>query len=158
MALNIGLKVSDCQSVNQILAAILADQHVLYLKTRNYHWNIVGPQFNDLHKFFESQYDQIAEAIDDVAERIRSLGGKAPGTMTEYLKLARLQEEPSKFPNARTMVANLLADHEACIRQLRGDITACGEKHGDAGTEDFLTGLMASHEKMAWMLRSFIDE
>lgn len=158
MKMNIGLSDQNRSGVIQVLSALLADEHVLYVKTRNYHWNVTGPQFNDLHKFFESQYDQIEKSIDEIAERIRSLGGKSPGTMTEFLKLTRLKEAPGEFPNARSMVAHLLADHEAIIRQLRTDVTACDEKFGDAGTNDFLTGLMESHEKMAWMLRAFQDE
>lgn len=158
MTMNIGLNDSQRMGVFQILGALLADEHVLYIKTRNYHWNVTGPQFNDLHKFFESQYDQIEESIDDIAERIRSLGGQAPATMTEFLKLARIKEVPGEKPNARSMVMSLVTDHESIIRILRADLVTCGEKHGDAGTNDFLTGLMESHEKMAWMLRAFVAE
>ncbi|MBX3394149.1 MAG: DNA starvation/stationary phase protection protein [Phycisphaerae bacterium] len=158
MTPNIGINDSNRQAVSQILAAVLADEHVLYVKTRNYHWNVVGPQFNDLHKFLEQQYNLLEESIDAVAERIRTLGSKSPGTMTEFVKLARLKEEPGKFPNARSMVGNLLADHETLIRQLRTDLEACGSRFGDAGTNDFLTGLMEQHEKMAWMLRAFLEE
>lgn len=158
MNLNIGLSDPQRSGVSQILSALLADEHVLYIKTRNYHWNVVGPQFNDFHKFFEGQYEQISEVIDEVAERIRSLGGKSPGTMAEFLKAARLKEAPGELPNARTMVSNLLADHESIIRNLRLDLANCGDKYGDAGTNDFLTGLMEGHEKMAWMLRSFLEE
>lgn len=158
MTMNIGLNDSQRMGVFQILGALLADEHALYIKTRNYHWNVTGPQFNDLHKFFESQYDQIEESIDDIAERIRSLGGQAPATMTEFLKLARIKEVPGEKPNARSMVMSLVTDHESIIRTLRADLVTCGEKHGDAGTNDFLTGLMESHEKMAWMLRAFVAE
>lgn len=158
MTPHIGINDSDRKAVAQILAAVLADEHVLYVKTRNYHWNVVGPQFNDLHKFLEGQYDILEDSIDEVAERIRTLGSKSPGTLTEFVKLARLKEEPGKLPNARSMIGNLLADHETMIRQLRTDVEACGNKLGDAGTSDFLTGLMEQHEKMAWMLRAFLEE
>lgn len=158
MSMNIGLTDTQRAGVNQILSTLLADEHVLYLKTRNYHWNVTGPQFNDLHKFFEGQYDQIEETIDDIAERIRALGGHAPATMAEFLNLARIKEAPGEKPNARSMLMNLSADHETIIRNLRTDLVSCGEKYGDAGTNDFLTGLMESHEKMAWMLRAFVAE
>lgn len=158
MTTNIGLNDDQRSGVIQILATLLADEHVLYIKTRNYHWNVTGPQFNGLHKFFESQYDQIEEFIDDIAERIRSLGGQTPATMTEFLKLARIKEVPGEKPNARSMVMGLATDNESIIRSLRTDLVTCGEKHGDAVTNDFLTGLLESHEKMAWMLRAFIDE
>jgi starvation-inducible DNA-binding protein len=157
MAPNIGISDSNREGVIRILNALLADEYVLYTKTRNYHWNVVGPQFNDLHKFFESQYEELDEIVDEVAERSRSLGGKAAGTLAEFTRLARLKEEPGQYPDARAMLANLLADHEAVIRTLRGDLATVMDKHGDAGTSDFLTGLMEKHEKMAWMLRAFLE-
>lgn len=155
---NIGLNDSQRQGVIDLLSRTLADAQVLYTKTRNFHWNVVGPQFNDLHKFFEGQYDELAESIDDIAERIRMLGGKAPATLAEYVKLTRLKEEPGRYPNARTMIGLLLADHETIIRQLREDIDTCDDKLRDAGTADFLTAKMEDHEKMAWMLRACLDE
>jgi starvation-inducible DNA-binding protein len=97
------------------------------------------------------------EIVDDVAERARSLGGNALGTMTEFLQHTRLTEQVAYYPDARDMIANLLADHEALIRQLRVDLETCVEKYHDAGTNDFLTGLMEQHEKMAWMLRAFLE-
>jgi starvation-inducible DNA-binding protein len=140
-----------------ILNTVLADEYLLYTKTRHYHWNVVGPQFNDLHKFFEAQYNELNEIVDDVAERSRSLGGNALGTMTEFLKHTRLKEQPDHYPEARQMIANLLADHEAVISHLRVDLAACADHYHDAGTNDFLTGLMEQHEKMAWMLRAFLE-
>jgi starvation-inducible DNA-binding protein len=136
----------------------LADQYVLYTKTRNYHWNVTGMQFNDLHKFFESQYTAIDASIDAVAERIRALGGMTTATLAEFSKNSRLKEHPAKYPDAKVMISNLLADHEATIRNLRKDIDACDKKHHDTGTADFLTGLMEDHEKMAWMLRAFLEK
>jgi starvation-inducible DNA-binding protein len=140
-----------------ILNDLLSDEYVLYTKTRNYHWNVVGPQFNDLHKFFEAQYEALDETIDEVAERARALGGRALGTLAEFAKHARLKERPGDVPDARSMLADLLADHESLVRQLRDDLETAMEKHKDAGTSDFLTGLMEKHEKMAWMLRAFLQ-
>ncbi|HXH81580.1 MAG TPA: DNA starvation/stationary phase protection protein [Candidatus Tectomicrobia bacterium] len=153
MTPNIGIADRDRQAVVEILNTVLADEFALYAKTRNYHWNVVGPQFNDLHKFFESQYEQLDEVIDDVAERVRALGGRALGTLEEFRAATRLKEDPGAVPSARDMLATLLADHESVIRALRGDLEAAAAK-GDQGTNDFLTGLMEKHEKMAWMLRA----
>jgi starvation-inducible DNA-binding protein len=154
---NIGLLEEQREGVVAILNTLLADEYLLYTKTRNYHWNVVGPQFNDLHKFFEAQYNELNEIVDDVAERGRALGGHACGTMAEFLKSTRLQEESGVYPEARQMIANLLADHEAVIGHLRIDLETCVERYHDAGTNDFLTGLMEQHEKMAWMLRAFLE-
>lgn len=158
MAINIGISDGNRRGVNKILNSLLADQYVLSTKTRNYHWNVIGMQFNDLHKFFESQYTAIDASIDAVAERIRSLGGMTTATLTEFSKNSRLKEHPAKYPDAKVMISNLLSDHEATIRNLRKDIDACDKKYNDTGTADFLTGLMEDHEKMAWMLRAFLDK
>lgn len=158
MTLSIGISESNRDSIVKILNSVLSDEYVLYTKTRNYHWNVVGPQFNDLHKFFEAQYEALNEIVDDVAERARSLGGKAYGTLAEFAQHSRLREQPGKQPAALTMVANLQADHEAMVRTLRADLATVLEKHNDAGTSDFLTGLMEKHEKMAWMLRSYNEK
>jgi starvation-inducible DNA-binding protein len=154
---NIGLTDANRSGVVKLLAPLLADEYVLYTKTRNYHWNVVGPQFNDLHKFFEAQYEELDDFVDDVAERIRQLGAKSPATLAEFVKTARLDEHPGQYPDAKRMLAALLADHEAVIQALRGDIATAMDKFGDAGTSDFFTGLMEKHEKMAWMLRAFLD-
>jgi starvation-inducible DNA-binding protein len=154
---NIGLVDEARQGVVAMLNTVLADEYVLYTKTRNYHWNVVGLQFNDLHKFFEDQYNALNDIVDTVPERARALGGNAMGTLTEFLKSTRLQEESGDYPEARRMLANLLADHEALIRHLRVDLETCAEKYHDVGTNDFLTGLMEQHEKMAWMLRAFLE-
>jgi starvation-inducible DNA-binding protein len=154
---NIGVSDSNRQAVVKILNTALADEYVLYTKTRNYHWNVVGPRFNDLHKFFEAQYEELDGIVDEVAERARSLGGNALGTLAELAKSARLKEEPGKYPDADGMLSRLLADHESVIRELRADLQTAIDKHADAGTSDFLTGLMEKHEKMAWMLRAFLS-
>ncbi len=157
MALNIAITDSNREQIVKILNALLADEYVLYTKTRNYHWNVVGPQFNDLHKFFEAQYEELNDFVDEVAERARTLGGKAWGTLAEFAQHARLKEYPGQSPAATAMLSNLLADHEAVIRTLRADLVTVMDKYADAGTNDFLTGLMEKHEKMAWMLRAFLD-
>ena len=157
MKLKIGLSDDKREGVVKILNIVLSDEYVLYTKTRNYHWNILGPQFNDLHKSFEAQYEELDEIIDDVAERARSLGGRAIATLAEFLEHKRLKEHPNQYPGARDMILNLLADHENIIRNLRIDLEVCAEKYHDIGTNDFLTGLMEKHEKMAWMLRAFLE-
>lgn len=156
-AINIGIADQNRQAVIGLLTKLLADEYVLYTKTRNYHWNVVGSHFNDYHKLFESQYDSIDEDIDEIAERIRSLGGKTPATLSEFVKNSGLKEHPGEFPSSDKMVSDLVADHERVIQTLREDITA-SENNNDAGTADFLTGLMESHEKTAWMLRSVLEK
>jgi starvation-inducible DNA-binding protein len=153
---DIGIRDGDRQGVIAVLNTLLADEYVLYTKTRNYHWNVTGPQFNDLHKFFQTQYEALDGIVDDVAERARSLGGRASGTLEEFRKATRLAEEPGVVPAARDMLVALLADHEALARTLRADVDAVTERFKDVGTADFLTGLLEQHEKMAWMLRAFL--
>ena len=157
MKTNIGITDENRESAVQILNTLLSDEYVLYTKTRNCHWNVVGPQFNDLHKFFEAQYEALDDVVDEVAERIRTLGGKTPGTLVEFREHTRLKEHPKQYPDARDMIGHLLADHETVIRALRADLETVAAKHGDIGTNDFLTGLMERHEKMAWMLRAFLE-
>lgn len=154
---NDGLTSEQQTGVVELLKYALADQHVLYMRMRNYHWNITGPQFQSLHLLIEKQYDQIAEAIDDTAERIRQYGAFAPGTLKEMLELARLDEEPGVVPSAREMVANLVADHEAVIRQLREDTKTAGDTYGDISVEDYFTQLVQAHQKMAWLLRAHLE-
>jgi starvation-inducible DNA-binding protein len=153
----IGLSDASRNGVLKLLAPLLADEYVLYTKTRNFHWNVVGPHFHDLHKFFEAQYEELNDFVDDIAERMRQLGGKSPGTLAEFAKSARLKERPGQRPPARGMLAALLADHETVITTLRSDLETAMEKFKDAGTSDFLTGLMEKHEKMAWMLRAAVE-
>jgi starvation-inducible DNA-binding protein len=151
---NIGLMDAQRAEVGQILTVLLADEYLLYTKTRNYHWNVVGPQFIALHKFFEAQYEALQTIVDDVAERIRVLGHAAIGTLAECLEQTRLQQHPGHYPAADEMLMNLLSDHESVMRQLRTDVETCMDPYHDAGTSDFLTGLLEQHEKMAWMLRA----
>ena len=156
MRINIGLNDKQRGGVITILNTLLGDEFVLYTKTRRFHWNVTGPSFNELHKFFEAQYEALSDVVDEVAERVRALDGLAAGSLEEFLKLTHLPEEPNKKFDAKGMIAALLADHESIAQHLRQDLTACEEKFGDVGTSDFLTGLMKQHEKMAWMLRSYL--
>jgi starvation-inducible DNA-binding protein len=157
MTPNIDIADKDRKAVVEILNRLLSDEYVLLTKTRNYHWNVIGPQFNDLHKFFEAQYDALNELVDEIAERARQLGGRAFGTLAEFAKTSRLTEQPGSTPAAKEMLASLLGDHETVIRQIRADIGPVTDQHKDIGTSDFLTGLLEKHEKMAWMLRAFLD-
>lgn len=157
MSVNIGLSDKSRTQAAGILNAVLADEYVLYTKTRNFHWNVTGEAFSELHKFFESQYEALDEAIDEVAERVRALGGESAGSLAEFLKAARLKEAPGRRRDGLSMVKELLADHEALARTLRGDVETTGAKLGDAGTSDFLTGLLEQHEKAAWMLRAYLE-
>ncbi len=155
---DIGIEQSKREGVVKILSRLISDEQILYTKTRNYHWNVVGSLFHSLHKLLEEQYEALAEQIDNIAERTRSLGAPALGTMEEYRQHATLSEAPGTYPDAMTMVANLTADHESIIRNLRKDLRTCDDRFDDMGTSDFLTGLMEAHEKMAWMLRSFLQD
>ena len=156
MAINIGLTDKQREGVVSILNTVLADEFVLYTKSRRFHWNVEGPDFSELHDFFEKHYEQLGEIVDQVAERARALGGIAAGSLEEFLKLTRLKEEPGKQYDARGMIQALLADHETLIRSLRKDLEMSSNEHGDEGTTDFLTGLMQAHEKTAWMLRAYV--
>jgi starvation-inducible DNA-binding protein len=155
-AIHIGLDAKVRGQAVKLLSAILADQHVLYGKTRNFHWNLTGHRFHTLHAFFETQYEALALAIDKTAERIRMLGAASPGSMKEFLALATLQETPGALVNGDHAIAALRDDHEAAAREVRKAVDALDEA-GDAGTADFLTDLLQSHEEAAWMLRSFLD-
>ncbi len=154
---DIGITNENSQGVAHILKQTVSDEYVLSVKTKNYHWNVTGLQFNDLHKFFDEQYEQIDVFIDEIAERIRSLGIKTIGSMADFLNNARLKEDTSVSRDATTMLNNLLNDHEELIRNLRNDLEVCQEKFDDAGNADFLTGLMEKHEKIAWMIRAFLS-
>jgi starvation-inducible DNA-binding protein len=157
MRADIGIEDADRQAVVDLLQATLADAHVLYMKTRKYHWNVQGPRFHMLHLQFEAQYTLLEASIDEIAERIQMLACPAIGTFAEMLKQSQLKEQPGKNPPAQQMVADLLADHEAIIRTLRENIEKA-EEHNDMGTSDFFTALIQSHEKMAWMLRATVND
>ena len=158
MKLNIGLSDQHRKGVIDILNTLLADEYVLYTKTRNYHWHVIGPQFHDHHKFFESQYEELDDIVDAVAERVRTVGGQAVATLEEFAKLTRLKEHPGEYFQIGGMIGNLLTDQEMVIHQLRSDVDICADKYHDMGTSDLLTGLMEQHEKMAWMLRAMLED
>ena len=153
----IGILERDRDAVSKILDTLLADEYMLYTKTRNFHWNVSGPDFSELHKFFEGQYEALDGIIDEVAERIRALGEKTPSTLAAFLKTTRLKEFPGQYQEAKKMLLLLLEDHEEIINVLREDLKSTAEKFSDMGTSDFLTGLMEQHEKMAWMLRAHLE-
>ncbi|MDF2192858.1 Dps family protein [Paraflavitalea sp. CAU 1676] len=155
MKANIGLTEKNAQQIALILNKILADEMIVYSKTRNYHWNYEGDNFMEMHKFYEGQYEELAEVVDEVAERIRTLGHFAEGRLKEYLKLTDLEEQ-APTPDQQKQVKNLLDDHETMVRYIREQINITQDKLKDAGTADFLTGLMEKHEKWAWMLRSYL--
>ena len=155
MTVNIGITEKNRQAVAADLNQLLADEHILYNKTRNYHWSVEGPSFMELHKLYESQYTLLAETIDQIAERIRTIGHFAEGRLKELIKLASL-EEPEAPVNQASQISNLIDDHETVIIKLRKLITDFDEKYKDIGSSDFVTGLLKEHEKMAWMLRSYL--
>jgi starvation-inducible DNA-binding protein len=157
MKSNIGLNDEARLEVGQMLNLILADEYVLYATTRDYHWNVTGPGFLGLHQQFEAQYNELAQWIDDVAERARAVGVGARGNWADLTKAARTSADPGIGLSAEHMFSELLALHEEMIVQLRTDSEACTDRYRDAGTADFLTGLMARHEKVAWMLRAELE-
>jgi starvation-inducible DNA-binding protein len=150
-----GLDAQTTQKLATSLRLLLADEIVLQAKTRAFHWNVKGMSFSSLHPFFGDQYDALDTQIDDIAERIRQLGSEAPNNLAGLLQITRLKENDSE-KNAAEMVRELADDHATLIRQLRLDIPEAGSA-GDDGTADFLTGLLESHEKMAWMLNSHLS-
>lgn len=152
---NIGITAENLKKVNDTLNHVLADGNVLYIKLRKFHWNLNGSDFMEFHKLFEAQYEAIAESIDETAERISTLGGIAIGTTSEFAKNSQLKETIGKCPVPLDMTKELLEDHETIVRALRTALDDCEEKYGDAGTADYLTGLMQTHEKMAWQLRQY---
>jgi starvation-inducible DNA-binding protein len=154
---NLGLTDDQRLGVCEILNGRLADEYVLYTKTRKYHWNVTGIEFAQLHAFFEEQYDILEAAIDEIAERIRQLGFMAAGTLDEFKTLSKIKEDPGHNPDAVGMIRDLLRDHEAVIQQLRQDVDTTADKYHDTGTSDFLTAQMETHEKMAWMLRAHLE-
>ncbi len=156
MQINIGLKEEDRKEIADGVARVLADSYTLYLKTHNYHWNVTGPMFQTLHVMFEEQYQDLALAVDDIAERIRSLGERAPGTYGAFAKLTTIEED-SGNPNAKEMIANLVESNEKLIRTAREVIPKAADA-GDEATVDLLTARMQHHEKTTWMLRSLLED
>ena len=155
--LNIGLSEEQRHGVIDLLNTDLADLYLLLIKTKKYHWDVIGPQFRTLHTLWEEHYNQLTINIDETAERVRQLGGYPLGTAAGFVQYSTIKEHPNDLPTANEMVARLVQDHEQVIRNLRSHVDQCGDKFHDEGTADFLTGLMEQHEEMAWMLRSFLE-
>lgn len=156
MKLNIGIKEEARQQVATILSHLVADEFVLFTKTRNAHYNVEGIDFHAMHVYFEEQYGTLEENVDAIAERIRQLGHYAPSSLKDYLKLTHLTEERDNAGNdSKSWIKDLLKDHEAIIIYIRENIEQI-EELNDNGTADFLIGLMTEHEKLAWMLRAHI--
>lgn len=147
---------SNSQAVAAELEKLLADEFVLYTKTRNAHWNIEGPDFHSMHTFFESQYEQLDELMDNVAERIRSINHYAPATLKEFLSLTHLSEKKSTKNDSEGYITDLLGDHRSIINFLKENISPFADKYKDYGSSDFITGILETHEKMAWMLKSHL--
>lgn len=153
-AINIGISEADRQAIAAGLSHVLADTYTLYLKTHNYHWNVVGPMFNTLHLMFEAQYNELALAVDLIAERIRALGEPAPGSYLEFTELSTIAEDREK-PEATEMIRRLVDGHETVARTARSVFPAA-ESASDEPTADLLTQRLQVHEKTAWMLRSML--
>jgi starvation-inducible DNA-binding protein len=153
---SIGITADHLTSVSHALNSILADEFVLYAKTRGAHWNVEGPDFHSMHLFFESQYETLDDVMDEVAERIRMLGHYSSAKLHEYVELTHLTEQSAQPNNSEGFIKSLLNDHETIIIHLRENINYFTNELNDAGTADFITGLMEKHEKMAWMLRAHL--
>lgn len=153
---NIGIGEQSRLAVSQQLNKLLANEFLLYAKTRNAHWNIEGSDFHSMHMFFESQYKQLDEMIDSIAERVRKLGHYITGTLKQYLQLTHLTEYAEYNNDSISFIKELLENHESIIVFLRGNINTFASEFNDAGTSDFITGLMEDHETMAWMLRAHL--
>ena len=155
--INIGISDKDRGAIAAGLSRLLADTYTLYLTTHNFHWNVTGPMFNTLHLMFMTQYTELWNAVDPVAERIRSLGHPAPGSYAQFGALASIKDVPATPPKALEMVRILVEGHEAVARTARG-IFPLADKAGDEPTADLLTQRLAVHEQTAWMLRSLLEE
>ncbi|MGI9600848.1 MAG: Dps family protein [Acidimicrobiales bacterium] len=153
--IDIGIGEADRQAIAEGLSRLLADSYTLYLKTHNYHWNVVGPMFNTLHLMFEAQYNELALAVDLIAERIRALGVPAPGSYSEFAALTSVTEDQDA-PDATEMIRRLMEGQETVVRTARSVFPAV-EKANDEPTADLLTQRMQIHEKTAWMLRSMLE-
>lgn len=156
MKIEIGISDEDRKKVAEGLSHLLADTYTLYLKTHNYHWNVTGPMFQTLHLMFETHYNELALAVDLIAERIRALGHTAPGTYAQFIKLANIKEE-MQIPRAKDMIRNLVLGHETVAKTAR-EIFPAAEKGSDEASLDLLTQRIQLHEKTAWMLRSLLEE
>jgi len=159
MDINIGISEQDRENIAEALSKLLADSYMLYLKTHNYHWNVKGELFHSLHEQFEEQYTELAEAIDEIAERIRALGHRAPGTFAEFRNLTDVTEDDDE-PKALEMVRRLAIANEKVIKTCREALKHCDIENGDndEATIDLITQRLHVHSKTAWMLRSHLEE
>lgn len=155
LQIDLGIEPAQRKAIAEGLAKVLADTYTLYLKTHNFHWNVTGPMFQTLHLMFEQQYNELALAVDLVAERIRALGHPAPGSYAEFSKLSSIGEA-SGVPRAEDMIRQLVDGQESLVRTAR-NVFATAEKASDQVTIDLLTQRMQVHEKTAWMLRSLLE-
>lgn len=151
-----GIEKKGAEKIAALLSRLLANTYSLQVKTQNFHWNVVDPRFTSLHKFFEQQYDAIAEGVDEIAERIRMLGHRSPGSMREFLDLGGL-DEASGVSSGDEMLSELLVDHQLVIKEIRGMIKE-SQEYDDEGTADMLIGRLRFHEKTVWMLHSHFYE
>ena len=156
-AIDIGISAKDRAAIADGLSRLLADTYTLYLTTHNFHWNVTGPMFNTLHVMFMGQYTELWNAVDPIAERIRSLGHPAPGSYAAFGRLSSLPDAPETPPKALEMVRVLVAGHEAVARTARA-LFPLADKAGDEPTADLLTQRLTVHEQTAWMLRSLLEE
>ncbi|MBK0369086.1 Dps family protein [Flavobacterium agrisoli] len=154
---NIGITQKELKKSTSLLNVLLSNEMTLYVKTRKFHWNIGGNSFMELHKLFEGQYNALEAIIDEVAERINKLGEKTIGTMKEFLDHTTLKESPNTYPNQKEMLAELLDNHEHIITEIRESLSVYEEEANDAGTTDFVTGIMQKHETMAWIIRRYLS-
>jgi starvation-inducible DNA-binding protein len=154
--MDIGIKPSDRKKIAEGLSKLLADTYTLYLKTHYFHWNVTGPMFNTLHLMFETQYTELALAVDNIAERIRALDEYAPGTYSQFAKLSTIPESEG-IPKAPDMIKELVEAHEAVCRTARSVFPAAN-KADDEATADLVTQRLQIHEKTAWMLRSMLEK
>ena len=157
MKIDIGITEKDRKAITKGLGNLLADTYTLYLTTHNFHWNVTGPMFNSLHDMFMQQYTELWNAVDPIAERIRSLGFPAPGSYAEFAKLSSLPDAPAIPPKALDMVAILAKGHESTAKTARA-LYPLVEKASDEPTADLLTQRITVHEQTAWMLRSLLEE
>jgi starvation-inducible DNA-binding protein len=156
-AISIGIGDKDRAAIAAGLSKLLADTYTLYLTTHNFHWNVTGPMFNTLHAMFMTQYTELWNAVDPIAERIRALGHAAPGSYSQFGTLSSIADAPAKPPKALEMVRILVAGHEAVARTARS-VFPLADKADDQPTADLLTQRLDIHEKTAWMLRSLLEE
>lgn len=153
--MNTGISYEKTKEIAGGVSSVFADTYTLYLKTQNFHWNVTGPRFHQLHGMFEEHYSEMAEAIDEIAERIRALGQRSPGSFKEFLQLTSISEETGDLTPDQ-MIMKLIEGHETISRKSR-EVVQVASKHNDEATADLLTSRMLTHEKTAWMLRSFLQ-